>query len=122
MTCVGLDVHEEFCQAAVTDEQGVLLQEGRIPACREALEAFFRPLGRAKVATEAMGPHEWVYDLLERLGRPGPRGGRARPGYPSGPKSSRSSPAQSVTTERAFPTASGAYSRKWSASTPASKP
>jgi transposase len=65
---VGVDVHKDSCQVAVLNEKGVLVQEARIPSVREDLEAFFRPLGDAKVAMEAMGFHEWIYDLLESLG------------------------------------------------------
>jgi transposase len=65
---VGLDVHKAFCQAAVVEEDGTPVREDRIASSREELEGFFRPLGEVKVAMEAMGFHEWIFDLLESLG------------------------------------------------------
>ncbi|MFQ5871019.1 MAG: IS110 family transposase, partial [Candidatus Geothermarchaeales archaeon] len=68
MRYVGLDVHKDFCQAAVLEEDGTLIKEARITTSREALEAFFWPLGRVKAAMEAVGFYEWIYDHLEKMG------------------------------------------------------
>lgn len=64
---MGLDVHKDFCQATVLEEDRTLIKEGRMPTSREALEAFFWPLGRTKVAMEVVGFSEWIYDHLEAM-------------------------------------------------------
>jgi len=64
---VGVDVHKDSFQVAALNDKGALVREARIPSVREDVRAFFRILGRAKVAMEAMGLHERIYDPLESM-------------------------------------------------------
>lgn len=67
---VGLDVHEEFCVAAVRDDAGKSLREARIRSRRAELRRFFRSLGpETEGAFEAGGSWPWIYDTVAPLVR-----------------------------------------------------
>jgi transposase len=73
MKCVGVDVHKRFCQAAVVDETGDLLDEFKFENSEEGVKCLTSKLeafkGHVKVAVESTA-NLWIqiYDRLEALG------------------------------------------------------
>jgi transposase len=70
MLYAAIDIHKSVLQAAVSDPSSGDLTEARIPATREAVRAWARPLrGRvAAVAIEATSGWRWVWRELSALG------------------------------------------------------
>jgi len=64
---VGLDVHKKFLQFAIIDQDGQLLQEGKVPMDRRALQQFAEGLLQPsdEVALESTTNAWAVADLLE---------------------------------------------------------
>ena len=61
---IGLDVHREFCEVAISEE-GEVRAAGRVKARREELELFARSLGRDdEVALEVTGGAEAIAGIL----------------------------------------------------------
>jgi transposase len=61
---IGLDVHREFCEVAISQD-GEVRSAGRIRSRRPALELFARSLGRDdEVALEATGGAEAIAGIL----------------------------------------------------------
>ena len=68
MQHVAIDLHDEYSQICVMNEQRELLAEIKVPTRRGALRDFFRQRERSRVIFEA-GPHAlWVSELLTELG------------------------------------------------------
>jgi transposase len=66
-----IDLHKRVLQLATMREDGQeVLQEARMPACREALSAYLQqwPGCRHKVVVETTGSWYWVHDLLREHG------------------------------------------------------
>ncbi len=64
---VGLDVHKKFLQFAIIDQDGQLLQEGKVPMARGALQRFAKTLLQPsdEIALESTTNAWAVADLLE---------------------------------------------------------
>ncbi len=64
---VGLGVHKKFLQFAIIDQDGQLLQEGKVPMDRRALQQFAKTLLQPsdEVALESTTNAWAVADLLE---------------------------------------------------------
>lgn len=66
-----IDLHKRVLQLATMRDDGQeVLQEARLPACREALTAYLRqwPGSRHRVVAETTGSWYWVDDLLREHG------------------------------------------------------
>lgn len=68
MRYIGLDVHKSFCQAAVVDEKGEIVEEKRIDTTKEAIEGFFRRYKGSKAVLESTGVWEYVYEAVQSCG------------------------------------------------------
>ena len=68
MLYVGLDVHKEFCQASVLDENGEERSNIKIPTRKEELESFLSGFDEAKFVLESTGVWEFVYEIVESKG------------------------------------------------------
>jgi transposase len=65
MRSIALDVHRDFCEVAIKDEEGVR-RAGRVKTSREELEPFARSLGAEdQVALEASGPALEIKRIIE---------------------------------------------------------
>jgi transposase len=65
---IGLDLGDRWAQLCMVDEDGKIIDEGRIKLTHEALTTRFRALQPARIALEA-GTHSlWVSALLSDLG------------------------------------------------------
>jgi transposase len=65
---VGLDLGDRWAQLCVLDQDGEILDEGRIKLTHQVLRTRFSNLGAARIALEA-GTHSlWVSTLLVELG------------------------------------------------------
>jgi len=65
MRCIGLDVHQTFCEVAIW-EAGELRSAGRVKSARAALEIFAQSLAPTdRVAMEATGPAMEIARILE---------------------------------------------------------
>lgn len=53
--CVGLDVHKEFCQACVMNENGNILSNERIPSTVEDLARFLDRFEDTSFVLESTG-------------------------------------------------------------------
>jgi len=62
MVYVGLDVHEEFCQAAVVDFSGQVLSNETFSSTEDELNKFLARFKRAKFALESTGIWEFIYE------------------------------------------------------------
>src|SRR5690242_10654482 len=66
---IGLDLGDRWAQLCVLDNDGEIVDEGRVKLTHEALIARFNGLRCARIALEA-GTHSlWVSALLAELGR-----------------------------------------------------
>jgi transposase len=66
-----IDLHKHVLQLATMRDDGEeVLQEARMPACREALSAYLMqwPASRHRVVVETTGAWYWVADLLRERG------------------------------------------------------
>jgi len=61
---VGLDLHKVYTQYAVMDDDGVLLDEGRMENDPDRLRAFSDSLSSASVVMESSSAWYWVYRIL----------------------------------------------------------
>jgi len=68
MLYVGLDVHKEFCQASVLNENGNELLNERFDSTTEALDRFLDQFEEAKFVLESTGIWEFIYEGIERRG------------------------------------------------------
>jgi transposase len=68
MRYIGLDVHKEFCQACVIDEQGRALSNERFPSTQDELERFLDGFNDAKFVLESTGIWEFIYEGIEKKG------------------------------------------------------
>jgi len=65
---IGLDLGDRRSDLAIVDQDGVLVEESRVPTTPAALERKFSALPRSRIALE-VGPHSrWASQLLEGLG------------------------------------------------------
>lgn len=66
----GLDLHKSMSVIVMKDQQGHLIQEGRVANDRTALQQVFATSGEhpVTVALEATTHYTWMYDTLESLG------------------------------------------------------
>jgi len=67
MEYCGIDLHSEYSQICIVDEDGEVMETSRVRTSRKALEKFFRR-ERMRVVLEAGGSSPWVSRLLEGLG------------------------------------------------------
>lgn len=65
MRYVGLDVHKEFCQASVLDENGNEVENERFDSTMEALNSFLDRFEEAKFVLESTGIWEFIYEGIE---------------------------------------------------------
>jgi transposase len=67
MEYCGIDLHAEYSQICIVDEDGEVMETSRVRTSKKALERFF---GRdpMRVVMEAGGSSPWVSRLLESLG------------------------------------------------------
>ena len=68
MLYVGLDVHKEFCQASVLDDNGEEISNQLIPTNEEALDRFLDRFQEARFVLESTGVWEFVYGIVEARG------------------------------------------------------
>jgi len=68
MVYVGLDVHKEFCQAAVIDDSGRVLSNEKFSSTQEELDRFLARFKRARFALESTGIWEFIYEGIEKKG------------------------------------------------------
>ncbi|MGD0817680.1 MAG: transposase [Methanomassiliicoccales archaeon] len=68
MQYVELDVHKEFCQASVLDQNGEELTNIKIPTRKEELESFLCGFDEARFVLESTGVWEFVYEIIEKKG------------------------------------------------------
>jgi transposase len=68
MLYVGLDVHKEFCQASVLDENGKELSNEKFLSTNDALDEFLDRFEDAKFVLESTGIWEFIYEGIERRG------------------------------------------------------
>ena len=66
MEYCGIDLHAEYSQICVLDEDGEVMETSRVRTSRKALERFFKR-GRMRVVMEAGGSSPWVSRLLDSL-------------------------------------------------------
>ena len=66
---MGVDLHKRFCQIAVMDQEGEILDERRIANDEDLLREYFQqvPSG-TQVAVESSSSWYWLSDLLEECG------------------------------------------------------
>lgn len=67
MEYCGIDLHAEYSQICILDEDGEVMETSRVRTSRRALERFFRR-DRMRVVMEAGGSSPWVSRLLDSLG------------------------------------------------------
>ncbi len=65
---VGLDVHKEFCQAAVIDDYGRVLSNEKFSSTRKELDRFLARFKDAKFVLESTGIWEFIYEGIEKRG------------------------------------------------------
>ena len=64
---VGLDLHKNYLQAAVVDDEGNLLKEERIPNTKEDIETFSTQLKNdAEIVIESSSRWYHAYELLTK--------------------------------------------------------
>ena len=68
MVYVGLDVHKEFCQAAVIDASGQVLSNEKFSSTQDELNKFLARFKRAKFVLESTGIWEFIYEGIEKKG------------------------------------------------------
>jgi len=69
MNYVGLDVHDEYCQAAILDEKGKLLEEKRIPTNEAGLKHLARSIDKGSSLTmEASSSFYVPYEFFSGRG------------------------------------------------------
>jgi transposase len=68
MAYVGLDIHKEFCQAAVIDKSGRVLSNERFSSTQEELDEFLDQFKKAKFVLESTGIWEFFYEGIENRG------------------------------------------------------
>ena len=66
MEYCGIDLHAEYSQICILDEDGEVMETSRVRTSRKALERFFRR-DRMRVVMEAGGSSPWVSRLLDSL-------------------------------------------------------
>jgi len=68
MRYVGLDVHKEFCQASVLNDDGEEILNTRIPASIDSLNGFLDGFQEAVFVLESTNVWEWYYQTIESAG------------------------------------------------------
>lgn len=68
MRYIGLDVHKEFCQASVLDDDGNELSNERFDSALDALNLFLDRFDEAKFVLESTGIWEFIYEGIEARG------------------------------------------------------
>jgi transposase len=68
MRYIGLDVHKEFCQASVLNDDGNELVNERFDSTLEALNRFLDRFSDAKFVLESTGIWEFIYEGIEARG------------------------------------------------------
>ena len=67
MEYCGIDLHTEYSQICILDEEGEVMATSRVRTSRKALEGYFRR-DSMRVVMEAGGSSPWVSRLVESLG------------------------------------------------------
>jgi transposase len=70
MRYIGLDVHKEFCQASVLDEDGKELSNEKFLSTRKDLDEFLGRFEEAQFVLESTGIWEFIYEGIEARGFP----------------------------------------------------
>jgi transposase len=70
MRYIGLDVHKEFCQASVLDEDGKELSNEKFLSTRKDLDEFLDRFQDAEFVLESTGIWEFIYEGIEARGFP----------------------------------------------------
>ena len=69
MNYIGLDIHKKSISCCVRQADGTIMQEGTIPATRDALDNWMKQLPQPWMAgMEATLFTGWIYDHLESCG------------------------------------------------------
>ena len=68
MFFVGLDLGDRWSHLAILDQEGELIEEGRIPTTPAALQRKFSSLVHSRVAMEVGSHSRWVSQALQELG------------------------------------------------------
>jgi transposase len=61
---IGLDVHKNYLQAAVLNDEGQLLKQQKIRNSRDEIASFLQPFENAKVVIESSSTWYPIYQLL----------------------------------------------------------
>jgi len=67
MDYCGIDLHVEYSEVCILDEEGEVMETSRVRTSRSSLERLFRR-GAMRVVMEAGGSSPWVSRLVETLG------------------------------------------------------
>jgi len=67
MEYCGIDLHSEYSEVCILDEEGEVIETSRVRTARPYLERFFRR-DSMRVALEAGGSSPWVSRILESFG------------------------------------------------------
>ena len=65
---IGMDLGDKYCHFCVLDENGEILEEGRITTRNEALRKRFDAFEKSRVALEAGTHSPWISRLLQECG------------------------------------------------------
>ncbi len=68
MYYLGVDIHKDFCETTVMDEEGAIVETGKVPTRRESLRIFFARYRGSRAVIESTTIWEFVYETLESLG------------------------------------------------------
>jgi len=66
--CIGLDLGDKKSYVVVLDQEGEVIEEGRVATTSKGLQKMFSGVERSRVAMEAGGHSGWVSRLLASLG------------------------------------------------------
>ena len=65
---VGLDLGDRYCQLCVVNQQGEIVEQGRVSTTAAGMRKRFEGKGSVRIALEAGTHSPWVSRLLEELG------------------------------------------------------
>ena len=65
---VGLDLGDRYCQLCVVNQQGEIVEQGRVSTTVAGMRKRFEGKGSVRIALEAGTHSPWVSRLLEELG------------------------------------------------------
>ena len=65
---IGLDVCDQYTQLFGVDDEGEVIEEGRLPTTQTALQHRFAGMESARIVLEVGTHSPWMSRLLEELG------------------------------------------------------